>query len=1261
MNNNLANSAGLVSFNILNVNTLYIEGVLFEGGGTGGLQAQIDAIDATLNNDILPITNRIDLTGLTGNLVITDANKNSVLKTAIDNINTQIAGFNKFDLTGLTGVGSCVITNATTNQALNGLISTNTSAIATHTSQIASNTTAIGINTSNIASNTSNIATNTSNISTNTSNIATNTSAISSINSQITSINNSITAINAKLANFSVWNVGGTTMSGIRNNTGFAIDHSADDSSNGLFVYPNGDAHNAQVRIETAQDKQLYMRGGGAVAIYAGANGTILNRNTILIGDETDHIQIGSFSGAVKFPLIYIGTSGAGLIPSQTQMRGSWFFNNFTTSIYDGVLSASGANQLITAKTSLFLSGLNVVAPVDLVNISAIVGGITLNAGAGILALNVGVGSISMSCAGGAVSINTGGGAMSINLGAGVLNMASGTGNSNWTTINGNLYLGAGKGTGGSAGSIQLRAVGTISISPDTNTEIDKTSYVEMKDGSAPATTTRKLYHTGGQLWYDGTQLSNQTNVKSLVAGTGISLSNASGAWTITATATTPTLSQVLYAGNTANVPIYMNNNDITGVKDIVGVNCNFNGNSYFYNIVPNFISGWNVKSLVAGGGINLVNNFGAWTISATATTPSLSQVLAVGSVGNEMTLTTANITTGNFNTINTYNITGWNVKELTAGSGVAITNTSGNYTISASGGGGGETNFILQNTTSVVNTNPVNSMTTTYTSTAGTTITRNAYTANVEYAMGKFKSGYLLGSANLILSGIYTADLYGLLTSNQPSYLYSKFFHIAERSSPTTEFLIDKSLTYTTIVDTFTSTYLRGSPIIIPVVSNGLSSIVVYSISFPEVRIVCSPNNTYIRFSMLNQAGTGLFSVPDILITSADSTATRTFNLETTSFAFTSATSSYSFQMDVYSTNGTTPILSQPKKRSNNDCVYQLNATIKHLMYDGTSNKTLLTNGLNTIYQLSIPFPFSAYDISVFTNYSKIQYEPFFIQPSGSTTGHSMVLSFQDGALSHLTTSISTSTATTPTLSQVLTAGATASTNINMNGFTISGGDAVNCNGSMTATNMSCSQMSYTTLFPFRLNPSCRYFYYLTGLGYNNYVNLPTDMDLFKYDYELDFKIDDLPTTQWCYLDFNGGIGSWNSTLFFNYLGSGAGSPNTSAGFYTSALHPAYWFNGGQVSSGSRNVMFRGKYRISAYSPTQFVVYYMGTQPVSMIQGTTTYGTYYLVYATQICYNYSSNDATRYAPYNLRVNCAVPYGAGSIMMTQCLKTSNYF
>ena len=239
-------------------------------------------------------------------------------------------------------------------------------------------------------------------------------------------------------------------MTGIRNNTGFAVDHSADDSSNGLFVYPNGDSHNAQVRIETAQDKQIYMRGGGAVAIYAGANGTILNRNTILIGDETDHIQIGSFSGAVKFPLIYIGTSGAGLIPSQTQMRGSWFFNNFTTSIYDGILCASGVNQLITAKTSPFLSGLTVVAPVDIISLTALVGGIALTTGAGLLALTCGVGGITISCAGGACAINTGGGAMSINLGAGVLNMASGTGNSNWTTIAGDLYLGAGKGSGGS-------------------------------------------------------------------------------------------------------------------------------------------------------------------------------------------------------------------------------------------------------------------------------------------------------------------------------------------------------------------------------------------------------------------------------------------------------------------------------------------------------------------------------------------------------------------------------------------------------------------------------------------------------------------------------------------------------------------------------------------------------------------------------------------------------------------------------------------
>jgi len=906
-NGNLANSAGLVSFNILNVNALYIEGVLFDGD-TANLQAEIDAINATLTNTILPITNRIDLTALTGNLIITETNKNSVLLTAITNINTQIAGFNKFDLTGLTGVGSCVITNATTNQALNSLITTNTS---------------------NIATNTSNISTNTSNIATNTTNIATNTSAIASINSQISSINTSIGAINAKLAHFATWSWGSNTFSGIKDGTGFAValGSGSQYDDNGVYVYQNDSDQTAQIRIQTQNAKQLYMSGGSAVLIYAGSNGTIINRNLVRVGAEADHIQIGTLSDATKYPLISIGTPLLSLLPSRTNMGGDWYFGSTPPSIYDCMIKADGVlginYEKLSTTTKPFLEGLNVVAPLGLINLSALVGGITLNAGAGILALNCGLGSISLSAGGGSISANTGGGALSLNSGAGVMNFASSTSNINTTTLNADIYLGAGKGAGGSAGSINLRAVGTISISPDTNTEIDKASYVEMKDGSAPATTTRKLYHSGGELNYSGTKLSNQT-------------------------------------------------------------------------------SGFNVKELTAGSNITLSSTSGNYTINATNQT------------------------------------SGFNVKELTAGSNITITSSAGNYTINSTGGGsgggsGGGTTFILLNTTSVVNTSPMNTMTSVYSSTALTTITRNAYTANTTYAMGEFKSTYINGSANLILSGSYTADLFGLLTSNQPSYLYSKLYHIAERATPSTQFVVDKSLIYTSGSNTNNYQLLSTKPLPVPV---NETSITLYQVVIPQLRTISSPNGSELitlTLSLVNNAGTTLYTFPTQNATIGDQTADRTFQVSggnTTIDAFT--LTSFYFKLVITDDFMQGSVMRQALMRSDTDIVYKLGASIKTLIYNGTTNKTTLTNGVSTIYQLEMPFSFNSYDISDYTDYSKIQLEPFFIQPSGSTGGHSFVLRFQDGALSHLSTSISSVGAST--LAQVLSAGNTANTSINMN-----------------------------------------------------------------------------------------------------------------------------------------------------------------------------------------------------------------------------------
>jgi len=396
------------------------------------------------------------------------------------------------------------------------------------------------------------------------------------------------------------------------------------------------------------------------------------------------------------------------------------------------------------------------------------------------------------------------------------------------------------------------------------------------------------------------------------------------------------------------------------------------------------------------------------------------------------------NITTPSINvtTLVPTAITGWNVKELGAGSGISISSNAGVYTINSSGSGGGGsgggTTFILTNATSVTNTSPTNTLTTTYTSTAKTTITRNAYANNTTYAMGEFKSGYILSSTNLILSGSYTADLFGLLTANQPSYLFSKLYHIVERGTPSTQFIVDKSLIYTSGSNSTNYQILYTKPIPVPV--NDMS-ITLYQVVIPQLQTISSPTEAELitlTLSMVNNAGTTLYTFPTQTATIGNTIADRTFTASggVTIDAFT--LTSYSFKLTLSDNFMNISQMRQALMRSDTDIVYKLAATTKTLIYNGTTNRTTLTNGVSTIYQLEMPFSFNSYDISDYTDYSKIQLEPFFIQPSGSTGGHSFVLSFQDGALSHLSTSISSVGAST--LAQVLTSGNTANTSINMN-----------------------------------------------------------------------------------------------------------------------------------------------------------------------------------------------------------------------------------
>jgi hypothetical protein len=89
-------------------------------------------------------------------------------------------------------------------------------------------------------------------------------------------------------------------------------------------------------------------------------------------------------------------------------------------------------------------------------------------------------------------------------------------------------------------------------------------------------------------------------------------------------------------------------------------------------------------------------------------------------------------------------------------------------------------------------------------------------------------------------------------------------------------------------------------------------------------------------------------------------------------------------------------------------------------LLFDGTTNKTTLTNNATNNYIQTLPI--STMDITQLFE-PNLEIETRFIQPSGTTTNHSVALLYNDGYLSHVDSTFSTTTAI-PTIQQVLTSG---------------------------------------------------------------------------------------------------------------------------------------------------------------------------------------------------------------------------------------------
>ena len=176
-----------------------------------------------------------------------------------------------------------------------------------------------------------------------------------------------------------------------------------------------------------------------------------------------------------------------------------------------------------------------------------------------------------------------------------------------------------------------------------------------------------------------------------------------------------------------------------------------------------------------------------------------------------------------------------------------------------------------------------------------------------------------------------------------------------------------------------------------------------------------------------------------------------------------------------------------------------------------------------------------------------------------------------------------------------------------------------------------------------------------------NTNLTFPTTMDLFKYDYELDFTMENVVGTgAWFFLRFNLDVGltGWAATLFFNPSASSGATSVGSSYNNASTGNQIYWLNGGTCNG---NMTLKATYRMTAINATQFAINLIQSQPANIVSATN-FNANYLVYATQIFYNYSSNNPTRWCPthFNIVTATANSFNSGRCLIRRVTKTSSY-
>ena len=442
---------------------------------------------------------------------------------------------------------------------------------------------------------------------------------------------------------------------------------------------------------------------------------------------------------------------------------------------------------------------------------------------------------------------------------------------------------------------------------------------------------------------------------------------------------------------------------------------------------------------------------------------------------------------------------------------------------------------YLIDNPTNVTNAAqpPSITMSGTYTPATGTFITKSGYTVGLSYQLVTIKSDYIPSASNPILDGVFEANLWANYQGNNPAKLYSKLYLTAETSSFTGTSLITKgySGTGTGAVQAIKTLQIPVSQVstgfFIPVV--GYVDFTVGIIVFPAVQVVSSGTVT-LTCTLIDNGGNILYTFPTLSATAG--TSDRTFSAGATP-ASVNAVNLQFYQFQIAITNGTGTI-SQASARGIGDANYQITLKVKMMIYDGISNQTSLNYNTTELYALTLPL--KSVDITQYTIFSKLEYESYFIQNSGSANNHSISLLFRDGNLSHIHTTINptSSAVSTPTLASVLATSNSAGANtINMNNNQITGlAGLVGENGIswvvkhvQAGTNVSISNNS--GIFTINANMTELAPFYSTTVNIIantlSVITLPSSVNLNNYD--IDMRIN-------CVLKNDGSI---NTYTFFN------------------------------------------------------------------------------------------------------------------------------